>query len=239
MVRRSDGKGGWWQGYDVPERKEMTVLDALLYIQGEVDPSLSFRYSCHWAVCGSCAMLINGVPRLACRTRLDDARQRIDLAPSPALPARDCEEVVLEPLPNLKVIKDLVVDQTEFFERLRRVRPAFRSIERDPEGERRMSQEEVRTLEDYTSCILCAACYAACPVCATDPDYIGPAALAKLYRLAADPREGRREERLRSADTPDGWPACRFYTNCRRVCPKGVPPDRAIASARRQLRRRV
>jgi succinate dehydrogenase iron-sulfur subunit len=238
-IRRSDGARSWEQSFEVPERPGMTVLDALFYVQENLDPTLAFRYSCHWAVCGSCAMLINGVPRLACNTPLAKAGDAPRLAPFPGYDGEvGDDEIVLSPLPSMAVIKDLVVDQTPFFRKYRAVRPVFGPDGDAPTDERRMDRAQVGSLERYTNCILCAACYAACPVVARSPDYLGPAALAKLYRFAIDPREGRGTERLTSADLPSGWGGCQFYTNCRKVCPKGVPPDEGIARARAGLRGR-
>lgn len=220
-----------------------TVLTALFEVQSRYDDSLAFRYSCRGAVCGTCAMLINRVPRLACRTRLG-ALLSGDLELPLAhydLPHRTeswdkNKEVLVEPLPNLPVIKDLIVHMDEFFAHYRAVNPVFRPAGPDPERERLMTPEAVRELEQYTTCILCAACFAACPVNGKNPRYTGPAALAKLYRFHIDPREQRGPARLRTADTPEGWWACEFHTNCRRVCPKDVPPDKAIGHARQELR---
>jgi succinate dehydrogenase/fumarate reductase iron-sulfur protein len=218
-----------------------TVLSALFEAQSHYDDSLAFRYSCRGAVCGTCAMLINRVPRLACRTRLaalvsgdlDLPLSHYDL-PDHTEPWDKTEEVLVEPLPNLPLIKDLIVDMDTFFNRYREIRPVFRPGDPDPEKERLMTQESVRELEQYTTCILCAACFAACPVNGKNPRYSGPAALAKLYRFRIDPRE-QGTVRLVSADHPDGWWACEFHANCRRVCPKGVPPDKAIGHARQEL----
>jgi succinate dehydrogenase iron-sulfur subunit len=219
-----------------------TVLTALFEAQSRYDDSLAFRYSCRGAVCGTCAMLINRVPRLACRTRLgaliagdSDPPLSHYVLPHLTEPWNRQEEVLVEPLPNLPVIKDLIVDMDLFFTHYREVEPVFRPGEPDPVKERLMTPESVRELERYTTCILCAACFAACPVNRKNPQYTGPAALAKLYRFRIDPREEQGTRRLAIADHPDGWWACEFHTNCHRVCPKGVPPDKAIGHARQEL----
>jgi succinate dehydrogenase / fumarate reductase iron-sulfur subunit len=219
-----------------------TVLTALFEAQSRFDDSLAFRYSCRGAVCGTCAMLINRVPRLACRTQLGalvagDRDLHLSAYTLPHLTESwdKKEEILLEPLPNLPVIKDLIVDMGKFFELLQEVRPVFRPGDPDPVRERLMTPKAVLELEQYTTCILCAACFGACPVNGKNPNYAGPAALAKLYRFHIDPREQRGAIRLLAADRPDGWWACEFHTNCRRVCPKEVPPDKAIGNARRQL----
>jgi len=220
-----------------------TVLTALFEAQSRYDDTLAFRYSCRGAVCGTCAMLINRVPRLACRTQMGAlATGALDLPlshyalPDLTEPWDRREEVLIEPLPNLPVIKDLIVDMNKFFANYRAVGPVFRPGDPDPEKERVMTPEAVRELEQYTTCILCAACFAACPVNVKNPEYSGPAALATLYRFRIDPREQQGAARLMTADTPDGWWACEFHTNCRKVCPKGVPPDKAIGHARQELR---
>jgi succinate dehydrogenase/fumarate reductase iron-sulfur protein len=232
----------WYDTFPVEPVPGMTVLAALFAVQKTHDDSLAFRYSCRGAVCGTCAMLINKVPRLACRTqaaRLLEGSLETELAPYPALEVAvawdPAEEVLVEPLPHLPLIRDLVVDMEPFFAFYRAVRPVFRPAGEAPARERPMEQEAVRVLEAYTNCILCGACFGACPVDARNPDYWGPAALAKLYRFHIDPREARDGSRLEQANAPEGWWGCEFHTNCRRVCPKGVPPNVAIGKARREL----
>jgi len=230
--------------FDVPHRSGMTVLDALFHIQEALDDSIAFRYSCRGAVCGSCAMLINKVPRLACRTQmlsLFDRGQSVDLVEYAALDTgRDPtkEEILVEPLPHLPVIRDLIVDMLRFYKYYRLLEPHLQPAGDPPELEYRMETSVVHELEPYTNCILCGACYGACPVCGEKEAYKGPAALAKLYRFYLDPRDADKEKRLLLADDSDGWWACKFYTNCNRVCPKDVPPHMAIGEARYQLQQR-
>ncbi|MDT8358332.1 MAG: succinate dehydrogenase/fumarate reductase iron-sulfur subunit [Methanomicrobiaceae archaeon] len=219
----------------------LTVLGALFEIQERFDDSLAFRYSCRGAVCGSCAMLINKIPRLACRTQVTSllgSGEKSRLSPYPGAAETVSfdpeEEVLVEPLPHLPVIRDLVVDMDAFYGKYRFIEPVFRPAGPAPEEERRMDPEDVHALETYTNCILCAACYGACPVDGKDPEYLGPAALAKLYRFHLDPREGE-GARLERADIPHGWWACEFHGNCRQVCPRGVPPIQAIGKARQEL----
>jgi succinate dehydrogenase / fumarate reductase iron-sulfur subunit len=229
--------------YELTPAPGATVLSLLFEARDRFDDSLAFRYSCRGAVCGSCAMLINKVPRLACRTqvgRLLGAGPDTELKPYPASEAGErwdaSEEVLVEPLPHLPVLRDLVVDMARFYRFLQAVQPVIHPAGSEPEREHRMEPAAVRRLEQYTNCILCGACYGACPVCGENPDYLGPAALAQLYRFHIDPREARDGSRLALADKPDGWWACRFYTNCRTVCPKGVPPNLAIGRARQELK---
>ncbi|MDD1665531.1 MAG: succinate dehydrogenase/fumarate reductase iron-sulfur subunit [Methanomicrobiales archaeon] len=220
----------------------MTVLAGLFRAQ-EQDDTLAFRYSCRGAVCGTCAMLINKVPRLACRTQLQDlleGKAPVQLAPYPALevtvPWDSGKEVIVEPLPHLPVIRDLIVDMSLFFEYYRLIEPVFSPDGPEPAKERPMTPAAVKELVTYANCILCGACFGACPVNARNPHYFGPAALAALYRFHIDPREAGGTSRLSRADTPDGWWGCEFHTNCRRVCPKGVPPNIAIGRARQELK---
>jgi succinate dehydrogenase / fumarate reductase iron-sulfur subunit len=242
-VFRFDGNGKpRYDTFEFKPRPGMTVLGALFFIQDRLDPTLSFRYSCRGAVCGSCAMMINKFPSMACRTQVGallQGEERPKLKPYPAIEGGETwdpnSEILVGPLPHLPVIKDLVVDMRRFFEVYKAVEPVFMPQDTPPEKERSMDPENVKELEDYTNCIICAACFGACPVEAGKPEFWGPAALAKLYRFAADPREGKEEYRLKLADVPEGWHACQFHANCKRVCPKGVTPNLAIGKARQLM----
>lgn len=243
-IRRYDPETGEsrYDTFEIEPSPGMTVLGALFFVQDELDDSLSLRYSCRGAICGNCAMLINKVPRLACRTQVEAllaGTDSVDLKPYPALEAHvgydPATEILVEPLPHLPVIKDLVVDMTRFFEHYRAVEPVLKPAEKPGRGEYSMDPAAVHELERYTSCILCAACFGACPVNAGNPDYLGPAALAKLYRFHIDPREADDDARLMLANDKRGWWGCEFHTNCRKVCPKHVPPNLAIGSARREI----
>jgi succinate dehydrogenase / fumarate reductase iron-sulfur subunit len=244
-IYRSESEGGHhYDIFSLDPSPGMTVLGALFEIRERFDESLAFRYSCRGAVCGTCAMLINRVPRLACRTQVQallKGEELIRLDPYPAIERREpdwdlSKEVLVEPMPHMPIIRDLVVDMDHFFECYRRTYPWMRSVDRLPEKEQRMTQQEVESLETYTACILCGACFAACPVNGKNPEYWGPAALAKLYRFHIDPREVDKGSRLDIADVPDGWWPCEFHGNCHRVCPKGVPPNLAIGRAEQELR---
>ena len=232
--------------YDVFETRGvpgMSVLAALTTIQEQQDPGLSFRSSCRGAACGACAMLINKVPRLACRTQVNelaDEKNQVHLSPYPALevdtPWDPATEVLVEPLPHLPLLKDLIVNMTAFFDFLQSVDPVFRPGDPLPGKEFRMEPDAVRKLERFTNCVLCGACFGACPVNSRNPEYPGPAALATLYRFHIDPRERDPGSRITSADTGSGWWACEFHANCTRVCPKWVPPSVAIDQARKELK---
>jgi len=251
-VKRFDPETGreGYETFDVKPEPGMTVLDALFVIQNSLDDSLAFRYACRGAICGSCAMLINKVPRLACRTqvaRLLDGSDSVELKPYPAIEGgpeagekggqkwNPAEEILIEPLPHHRVLKDLVVDIEKFFCLYRAVEPALKPAGEVPEREFRMEENTVRELEKYTNCILCGACVGACPVNSKTGEFLGPAALAKLYRFHIDTREAADDSRLLCANSREGWWGCEFHTNCMRVCPKGVQPNVGIGNARRRL----
>jgi len=239
---KDSGRSGY-DTFEIVPVPGMSVLGALFWIQDRQDDSLSFRYSCRGAVCGNCGMLINKVPRLACRTQLADLTAGncdIDLRSYPALKSTadwDIKtEILIEPLPHLPVIKDLVVDMDRFFECYRTIEPTLKPVDENPEHERLMQVSKVTELEEYTNCILCATCVGSCPVNGKSEGYMGPAVLAKLYRFHIDPREAGDGARLLAANTGSGWWGCEFHTNCKKVCPKGVPPNQAIGKARQELK---
>jgi succinate dehydrogenase/fumarate reductase iron-sulfur protein len=244
-VYRYDPEAGEarYDSFKLKQKPGMTVLGALFSVQDRFDDSLSFRYSCRGAVCGSCAMLINKVPRLACRTQLKAMleSEKKELKPFAGSEEGETwvqgEEVLVEPLPNLPVLKDLVVDMSRFFEYFRKVEPVLKPWKKTPGREYAMRPEAVKELEPYTNCILCASCFSACPVNDRNQGFLGPAALARLYRFAIDPRESGNGSRLVQADTAQGWWACEFHTNCRAVCPRGVLPNIAIGKARAELQK--
>jgi succinate dehydrogenase / fumarate reductase iron-sulfur subunit len=240
--KSSNSEATRFDTFEFDPKPGMTVLNALFYIQDKFDDSLAFRYSCRGAVCGSCAMLLNKVPRLACRTQvgaLINTEDEIKLKPIPALESTETWEpggaILIEPLPHLPVEKDLIVNMDKFFKYYRTIEPIFKPGGSEPEKERQMAPKKVTELEDYTNCILCAACFGACPVSSKNPNYYGPAALAKLYRFHLDTRETQDDSRVKLANNESGWWACEFQLNCKRICPKGVPPNMAIGRARQRL----
>ena len=199
----------------------MTVLEALLHIQETVDDSIAFRFSCRSAVCGSCSMLVNGVPVLACRTQLT---------------ALVGNKVLVEPLPNMDIIKDLVVDMKPFWDAYQRVEP-WLHVNGDsvPEKEHRQFPSQVKKLEPYINCILCACCYGACPVMGKEEQYLGPAAIAKLFRFMRDSRDQRGSKFLEKVDNGQGLWACRTVFRCINACPKDIRPTDTIMALRRKL----
>ena len=195
------------------------MLEVLLQIRDEQEPGLAFRYACRGAVCGSCAMSINGKLNLACRVQLGD------------LPTN---HVVLEPLPRFEIIKDLVVELDTFWEKYEHVRPWLHA-EISGSEESRMTERQRRRIDQYVNCILCGLCYASCPVVSYNDNFTGPAALAKLNRFLADSREDRPGDTLEQENASDGVWGCHTITRCIQACPKNVRPTDGIESLRRKL----
>lgn len=189
-------------------------------IRNEQDPTLSFRYSCREAVCGSCGMIINGQPELACRTMVDSLGSAV---------------ITLEPLPNLEIQKDLVVDMEPFWKALGEIHPYVMGDGQPPEKEYRIEEKETAKIERYTNCILCACCYAACPVITRDARYLGPIALAKLNRFVRDPRDKRAFADWARANTDSGMWGCDTVFRCNEACPKDVQPAHGIEALRRKF----
>jgi succinate dehydrogenase / fumarate reductase iron-sulfur subunit len=198
----------------------LTVLAVLIRIRDEIDGTLAFRSSCRAAVCGSCAMVINGKIDLACRTQV---------APF------DTDTIILEPLPNLEVIKDLVVDLEPFWAKYEKIMPWLVRKSPAPEKEVPQSVAERHSFDQYVNCILCASCYGACPVPARDPDYLGPHAFAKLERFMGDSRDERAASTLAVVNDERGVWGCDTVFRCIDACPKDVRPTDAIVALRKRL----
>jgi succinate dehydrogenase / fumarate reductase iron-sulfur subunit len=209
-----------FQQYNVRVIPGLTILTVLNRIRDEIDGTLAFRASCRSAVCGSCAMVINGKIDLACRTQAASF---------------GTGEIILEPLPNLEVIKDLVVDLTPFWNMYEKIRPYLVRNTADPEKEIHQSEEDRKQIDQYVPCILCASCYGACPVLARDPDYVGPAALAKLERFASDSRDQRPMSELDAVNNDKGVWGCDTVLRCIDACPKDVRPTDSIVGLRKKL----
>lgn len=205
-------------GYETEEPK--TVIEALMDIRNEQDSTLSFRYSCREAICGSCAMVINGQFDLACRTMLKSLNTSL---------------IIIEPLPNLKIQKDLVVDMKPFWESLRKVESFLFPQKEVLKKGHRIEEKEMDKINQFINCIMCGCCYSACPVASRDERYLGPAALAKLYRFVKDPRDKRAFQSWSRVNTEGGVWGCDTIFKCNEVCPKEVRPADGIESLRRKL----
>ena len=203
------------QSYEVPFNKDWVVLDALNYIKDHVDGSLSFRWSCRMGVCGSCGMTVNGEPKLTCATFLSHYH------PGP---------IRVEPLQNFPVVRDLVIEMTDFMEKLQSVKPWI-VREDDPapaEGEFLQTPEQLDQYKQFSMCINCMICYAACPVYGLDPQFVGPAAIALAQRYNLDSRDQGEQERMDVLSQHEGIWGCTFVGECTEVCPKNVDPAGAI-----------
>jgi succinate dehydrogenase / fumarate reductase iron-sulfur subunit len=213
-----------WQDFQLELTPDKTVLSALEEIKAEQDGSLTFQRSCRHAICGSCAMMINRRNTLVCTKPLKEVVDRKGI-------------VMIEPLPYLPVIKDLVVDRSAFWAQYEYIKPWLVPPETLPEKEFRVYPDEVAALENAETCIMCGACYSACPVIAANKDYIGPHALLKSLLRVLDPRDTIPGERLDMIATADGAFRCHKVLNCTQACPKGLDPAKAIAVlANRALR---
>lgn len=199
-----------FQKYEVEINPNERLLDALMQIKRFQDGSLGFRKSCAHGVCGSDAMRINGKDGLACKTLVKDVAEK------------DGDMITIEPLRYLPVQRDLIVNQKDFFAKYRSIKPYLINEEEIEEKERLQSQEERMTFDDTTNCILCAACYSACPVLGEKSGFVGPAAIAQAYRFIADSRDRGMDERLELLDNKTGvWP-CQNHFKCTEACPRSI-----------------
>ena len=203
------------QAYSVPYRQDWVVLDALNHIKDHIDGTLTYRWSCRMGVCGSCGMMVNGVPKLTCAAFLRDYYP---------------QEIRVEPLVNFPIIRDLVIDMSDFLDKLKSVKPwIIRKTEKPvSEGEYLQTPAELDAYKQFTQCINCMLCYAACPVYGLDPEFLGPAAIALGYRYNTDSRDQGKELRRPVMGSHDGIWQCTFVGECSKVCPKDVDPAAAI-----------
>ncbi len=207
---------------DIPEGRDLMVLDVLEMMKAS-DPSISYRRSCREGVCGSDGVNMNGRNGLACITPLSEV-------------VKKKKRLVLRPLPGLPVIRDLVVDMTQFFRQYEKIQPYLQNDTPPPAQERLQSPEDRDKLDGLYECILCACCSTACPSFWWNPDkFIGPAGLLQAYRFLADSRDTATAERLAELDDPFSVFRCRGIMNCVSVCPKGLNPTRAIGHIKHML----
>ena len=204
-----------FQTYEISCPDDWVVLDALNHVKAEIDPTLSFRWSCRMGVCGSCGMMVNGEPRLTCEAFVRDY---------------DTETIRVEPLMNFPVIRDLVINIDDFMDKLPTVKPWLipeeeKSIE---DGEYLQTPAEVAHYKRFSMCINCMLCYSACPVYGLDSTFTGPAALALAERYNLDSRDGGRAQRADVLTSHEGIWECTYVGECTQVCPKDVDPAGAI-----------
>ena len=201
------------------------VLDALIYIKNEVDPTLTFRRSCREGICGSCAMNIDGTNTLACTKGIDEVKG----------------EVKIHPLPHMPVIKDLVPDLTHFYAQYASIEPWLKSdTPAPPDRERLQSKEDREKLDGIYECILCACCSTSCPSYWWNSDrYLGPAILLQAYRWIIDSRDEATGERLDDLEDPFRLYRCHTIMNCARTCPKGLNPGKAIGEIKKMMVQRT
>ncbi len=203
------------QFFEVPFTDDMSVLQGVQYIKDYLDGSLSFRWSCRMAICGSCGMMINGIPNLSCQTFLRDY-----------YPGR----VRVEALSHFPIERDLVINMEGFIEKLESIQPYIIPKEARPlaQGEYLQTPAQLNAYEQFSSCINCMLCYAACPQFGLNPDFVGPAALALLHRYNIDSRDGGKAERMELVNSEEGVFNCTAVGYCSEVCPKHVDPANAV-----------
>ena len=201
------------QTFDVPCDDTTSVLDALGYIKDHLDKDLSFRWSCRMAICGSCGMMVDNVPKLACKAFLRDYPNGL----------------TIEPLANFPIEKDLIVDMTPFIERLEAIKPYIIGNDRKvSDGPNLQTPEEMARYKQFAGCINCGLCYAACPQFGLNPEFIGPAALTLAHRYNLDTRDHGKAERMKLINGENGAWGCTFVGYCSEVCPKHVDPAAAV-----------
>ena len=216
-----DRQGAGFETFEVALPEGGTVLDALITARDEQDPSLTFRHSCRQGVCGSDALFINGRQRLGCKTQV----------------AALGEPIRIEPLPHRPVIKDLVVEMEDFYDRMDAVEPYFQPDDPPPDDleERRQSPENREAIKKSARCIWCGACTSSCTIASDEDVYLGPAAINKGYRFYKDQREGekRAETRLELLTQQDGVWRCQTQFSCTTVCPQDIPLTEHIQELKR------
>jgi fumarate reductase iron-sulfur subunit len=210
-----------FQTYEVPFLKDWVILDAINYIKDEIDGTLSYRWSCQMGVCGSCGMMINGVPKLSCAVFLKDYYP---------------DKIRVEPLTGFPVERDLIFQMDDFMTKLTEIQPYIirNKDEEKPldKGEYLQTPAELARFKPYSMCINCMLCYAACPVYALDSTFIGPAAIALGQRYNMDSRDHGRDARQELIASHEGIWECTFVGECSAVCPKDVDPAAAIQRAK-------
>jgi len=206
----------WDQEFEVPFNRDSSILEILGYIKDNLEPSLSYRWSCRMAICGSCGFMINGEPKLGCKTFIRDYV--------------DAGEIHIASLDNFPIERDLVADISGFVEKLETIKPYIIREEEKPleDGEYLQTPEELEKFKQFSQCINCGLCYAACPQFGRNPEFLGPAALALAFRYNQDGRDEGNQERMPFLNAEEGVWSCTFVGYCSEVCPKHVDPAAAI-----------
>ncbi|MCB0875496.1 MAG: succinate dehydrogenase/fumarate reductase iron-sulfur subunit [Solirubrobacterales bacterium] len=227
-----DKRGAYWEKFDVELDPTLSVLDGLLQAKNDADGTLAVRCSCRAAICGSCGVKINGQSTLACKTQLGEAAEE---AARKARTGDGDAEITVEPMGNMPVIKDLVTDmESTHWKKFRRVTPWLLPAGPPPEREYIVPAESMVDVTQSVACIQCGACVSSCLSMEADPEFVGPAALAKAYRFVGDPRDGQTTERLFDlANDPHGMYDCTHCFSCIDACPKDVAPMNQIMRLRR------
>jgi len=212
------------QVFTIPFKHGMTVLDGLIYIKENVDNTLSFRSSCRMGICGSCGMLINSLPMLACHTPIEELKK---------------ETITVKSLPNFPIVRDLVPDLSSLFAKHKSIKPYIMPQDmaeaEKPTAEFLQAQLQLEEFVQFAYCVKCGLCMAACPTVATDKHFLGPQPLAQAYRYSADRRDCGAKERFHETDTPHGIWLCHLAGACSEACPKGVDPALALQLLKRAM----
>jgi fumarate reductase iron-sulfur subunit len=218
------GAEGAFQAFEVPRHPSQTVLDVVTYIQRMLDPTLAYRFACRVGMCGSCAMTVNGQAKWTCRSHVDSV-------------LLDKNQITIAPLRNLPVIRDLVTDMREFFDKWARAKGKFEGSRTRHEDFSRISSEDRnrKEIDAAIECIGCAVCYSSCDVVAANPEYLGPAALNRAWTLVKDARDIETEERLRAVAGDAGCHSCHTHMSCTERCPKRISPTAGIAGLKREV----
>jgi succinate dehydrogenase iron-sulfur subunit len=219
------GADGRFQAFPVPRREAQTVLDVVTHIQRRLDPTLAYRFACRVGMCGSCAMTVNGRARWTCRTHVSEVAHG--------------DKLEIAPLAHLPIVRDLVTDMREFFDKWARARGQFVPTKNRHDDFARIEPGSAsrRAIDAAIECIGCGVCYAACDVVGWNPAYLGPAALNRAWTLVNDARDGARRERLAAVAGDAGCLACHTHQTCSERCPKQLAPTAAIAGLKRATAR--
>ena len=213
--RPEEDEKPWLQSFDIPYDPDMSILEALQYIKDFKDSSLSFRWSCRMAICGSCGYMVNNIPKLGCKSFLKDYFPH---------------KIKIEALANFPIERDLVANIDDFIEKLEEIKPYI--IKKDKrkleDGEHLQTPEELNRFKQFSMCINCGLCYAACPQYGLNNEFMGPAALTLLHRYNKDSRDQGENQRAKILNSEEGAWGCTFVGYCSEVCPKGVDPAAAV-----------